>query len=71
VSERSFDTLHPNLAGHPAIFAVQDNGQGVGAVPDRVSNGVYADQPFTCETAPTALALSVLVPIVAGNVQVR
>jgi hypothetical protein len=61
----------PALVGHPAIFAVQDNGQGAGSGPDQVSQGVYVDQPFTCETAPTPLALSVLVPIDTGNIQVQ
>jgi hypothetical protein len=61
----------PSLIGAPAIFAVQDNGQGANAPPDQVSRGVYANQKLTCETAPTSLALSVLVPIDAGNVQVR
>ena len=62
---------NPALIGAPAIFAVQDNGQGANSEPDQVSDGVYLNRPFTCETAPTALALSVLVPIDAGNVQVR
>jgi hypothetical protein len=61
----------PSLVGAPAIFAVQDNGQGAGSDPDQVSDGVYVNRPFTCDTAPTALALSLLVPIDAGNVQVR
>jgi hypothetical protein len=61
----------PSLVGHPAIFVVQDNGQGASAAPDQVSNGVFVDRPVTCDTAPTALALSVLVPIDAGNVQIR
>jgi hypothetical protein len=61
----------PSLIGHPAIFAAQDNGQGSNANPDQVSQAVYIDQPFNCNTAPTRLALSVLVPISAGNVQVH
>ena len=62
---------NPSLVGAPAIFAVQDNGQGANSEPDQVSEGVYLNRPFNCETAPTALALSVLVPIDVGNVQVR
>jgi hypothetical protein len=62
---------NPALVGAPAIFAVQDNGQGANSEPDQVSEGVYLNRPFTCDTAPTAVARSVLVPIDAGNVQVR
>ena len=62
---------NPNLVGAPAIFAVQDNGQGGDAQPDQVSDGVFLNQPITCDTAPTALALSMLVPIDAGNVEIR
>jgi hypothetical protein len=62
---------NPSLVGAPAIFAVQDNGQGARSEPDQVSEGVYVNRPFNCDTAPTALALSLLVPIDAGNVQVR
>jgi hypothetical protein len=62
---------NPALVGAPAIFAVQDNGQGARSERDQVSEGIYLNRPFTCETAPTALALSVLVPIDARNVQVR
>lgn len=66
----------PSLVGHPAIFAAQDNGQGADASPDQVSQAVYIDypspdHPLTCDTAPTRLALSVLVPIDDGNVQVH
>lgn len=61
----------PSLIGHPAIFAAQDNGQGAAANADQVSQAVYTDQPFNCDTAPTRLALSVLVPIDDGNVQVH
>jgi len=61
----------PSLVGAPAIFAAQDNGEGAGSTPDQVSFGVFLNTGYTCDTAPTALALSVLVPIDAGNVQVQ
>jgi hypothetical protein len=61
---------NPSLIGAPAIFVAQDNGQGAGSKPDQVSDGVYVNRAFTCQTVPTALALSVLVPIDAGNVQI-
>jgi hypothetical protein len=62
---------NPALVGAPATFAVRDKGQGANSEPDQVSEGVYLNRPVTCETAPTALAQSVLVPIDAGNVRVR
>jgi hypothetical protein len=61
----------PSLVGAPAIFAAQDNGEGAGSIPDQVSFGVFLNTGYTCETAPNALALSLLVPIDAGNVQVQ
>jgi hypothetical protein len=61
----------PALVGVPAIFAAQDNGEGGASIPDQVSRGVYLNTGLTCTTAPTPLALSVLVPIDGGNVQVR
>jgi hypothetical protein len=62
---------NPSLVGAPAVFAVQDNGQGASAPPDQVSPGVDVNRPFTCNTVPTSLALSVLRPIDAGNIQIR
>jgi hypothetical protein len=61
----------PNLVGESAIFVAQDNSQGADSAPDQVSDGVYLNRPFNCHTAPTTLALSVLVPIDAGNIQIR
>jgi hypothetical protein len=60
----------PTLVGAPAIFAVQDNGQGATDLPDQVTDGVYVNRPFTCDSAPTSLAESLLTPIDAGNVQI-
>jgi hypothetical protein len=62
---------NPSLVGLPAIFVVQDNGQGSRSEPDQVSEGVHVNRPFTCDTAPTAHALSLLVPIDSGNVRVQ
>jgi hypothetical protein len=48
-------------------FAVQDNGEGAAAPPDRIS-GIPADEPFRCDGShPLAPSRTV----VRGNVQVR
>lgn len=48
-------------------FAVQDNGEGADAPPDRVS-GIPVDEPFRCDdsTPPTLTRV-----VVRGNLQVR
>lgn len=54
----------PNEQVH---FAVEDNGEGNGAPPDRVT-GIPENEPSTCQDALPSAAFN---PIVRGNVQVR
>jgi hypothetical protein len=63
VASRSND---PALVGASAIFSVQDNSEGPGDPPDRLSL-VEIDMPLTCED----LSVSPLIPIEGGNSRVR
>ena len=48
-------------------FAVEDNGEGTNAPPDRVT-GIPENEPLTCDDALPTAAFN---PIVRGNVEVR
>lgn len=54
----------PNEQVH---FAVEDNGEGVGDPPDRVT-GIPENEPLTCNDALPSAAFN---PIIRGNVHVR
>ncbi len=58
---------NPTLVGKDIVWEVQDNGQGIAAPPDMVSNVQPGVAPGTCNSQP-ALGL---VPWTNGNVQVN
>jgi len=63
------------LLGRPAVFAVQDNGEGADAPPDRTTLGVNLSPApctaFTTEDSLTAVFPRGLLDIDAGGIQVR
>ena len=56
------------IAGEYVHFAVEDNGEGNAAPPDRIT-GVPENEPVRCDSGQ--LPSSAFNPIVRGNVQVR
>lgn len=58
-----------NVPGSRTIFRVEDNGEGEGAAPDRVS--MLANVPAGSTTDCTNFTNAVLFEVVGGNIQVR
>ncbi len=60
----------PSLEGDTGIFAVQDNGEGANASPDKISLvSFFTAGSANCRTF--AFGAFAIIPIEAGNIQVR
>jgi len=61
----------PNDAGRIGLFAVEDNGEGGGAQPDRLSLVFTLDPPGSCSNYMFSDFDGFMLPIEAGNIQVK
>ena len=77
ITKSSADPGSPGALGNVAVFAVEDNGEGASAAPDRITllftfiPEIFPPGTPLCELLGPADAAPLLMPIEHGNVQVR